>query len=337
MQIAVWLFWALFAFVSRLVFLRDAWLAFALTAMAEPLGFLVTSLAHLAFRKRLHDRQPLTLVGVALALSGAGGVVLMLLVNLLKQALTGAPDVRPDDLTTDGALVPAVYYTLIFFGWSLAYLWIHSDHELAAQQLRHGAATQAALRAELDRLRLQLDAHLLFNALNTVAMEIPEAPGTALEMTHRIASYLRYSLDHHDQGICRLADEIEAMQTYVRIHELRFEDCLHCAVSVTPEAQEVRVPHLVLQPLVENAVNHGATGRSARFDISISCWTSERGLHVRIANSGRLAPAGRSGVGLANVRNRLALHYPRRHEFALYQEGALVVAALTLSGAAREY
>ena len=178
--------------------------------------------------------------------------------------------------------------------------------------------------------------NLLFNALNTVAMEIPDAPDTALEMTHRIAGYLRYSLDHHNRGICPLVDEIEAMRAYVRIHELRFESHLDCVVEMEPTAGSIAVPHLILQPLVENAVKHGLQAPTARFTVAISVEHNDDDLVIEVSNPGRLemAERNRPAVGLANVRRRLELHYPLRHELSLAETDHTVIARLKLRGSA---
>lgn len=331
-QTAGWLFGALFAVVSRVLAFEDLAFAFVLTAVLEPLGFALTTLAHRIFRHRIGGIT-LTVVAVALALSIAGGLLQMVVANALKDML--APDIDPD-YGANATMIPAIYYTLVFLGWSLAYLWIKADADARAQRIQRHQAREAALRAELHQLRLQLDSHFLFNVLNTVAMEIPEEPDTALEMTHRLADYLRYSLDHHNQGICTLVDEIEAMRDYVRIHELRFEGRLACVVEMEAGAGVIGVPHLILQPLVENAVKHGLSSPAERFTVGITVENRSDDLVIEVSNPGRLTVPERTrpAVGLANVRRRLELHYPFRHELSLVETGNTVVARLRLRGTA---
>ncbi|WP_395677401.1 sensor histidine kinase [Inquilinus sp.] len=135
--------------------------------------------------------------------------------------------------------VPTVFYTAVFLGWSLAHFWIRADVVARPERVRRSEAQAAATRAELQRPRLQLAPHFLFNALNTVAAEIPDNPDSALEMTHRIAAYLRYSLDPQTRPVCPLTDEIEAVRAFVRIQELRFEDRLRCVVEMDPAVRAV--------------------------------------------------------------------------------------------------
>jgi two-component system LytT family sensor kinase len=192
------------------------------------------------------------------------------------------------------------------------------------------------LRAELHQLRLQLDSHFLFNVLNTVAMEIPEEPDTALEMIHRITAYLRYLLENQKRRVCPLSDEIEAMLAYVRIQELRFEGRLDCVVEMDPAARPIVVPHLVLQPLVENAVKYGLRSPAGRFTVGITVLRQGDDTVIEVSNPGRLEtrPRDRPAVGLANIRRRLELHYPSGHALTLIQSGDNVVARLMLRGSA---
>ncbi len=331
-QTAGWLLGALFAVISRILTFEDVAFAFALTAVLEPLGFALTTLAHRMFRNRISGIT-LTVVLVALALSIAGGVLQMLVANGIKDILR--PDIEPNH-GANAAAIPAIYYTLIFLGWSLAYLWIKADADARRQRSQRHKAREEALRAELHQLRLQLDSHFLFNVLNTVAMEIPEQPATALEMIHRITAYLRYLLENQARRVCALSDEIEAMLAYVRIQELRFEGRLDCSVEVDPAARTIAVPHLILQPLVENAVKHGLRSPARRFAVGITVERRDADLVIEISNPGKLEAGQRDrpAIGLANIRRRLELHYPSGHALTLIQAGDNVVARLMLRGSA---
>jgi LytS/YehU family sensor histidine kinase len=331
-QTAGWLFGALFAVVSRILAFEDVAFALALTAVLEPLGFALTTLAHRIFRDRISGIT-LTVVAVALALSIAGGMLQMFVAIAIKEILQ--PGVDPN-YGANATVIPAIYYTLIFMGWSLGYLWIKADADARKQRVQRHQAREEALRAELHQLRLQLDSHFLFNVLNTVAMEIPEEPGTALEMIHRITAYLRYLLENQKLRVCPLSDEIEAMLAYVRIQELRFEGRLDCVVEMDPAARRIVVPHLILQPLVENAVKYGLRPAAGRFAVSITVKRAGTDLIIEVSNPGRLEirECDRPAVGLANIRRRLELHYPLGHALTLIQSGDSVVARLMLRGSA---
>lgn len=330
---AAWIFIAFFGLVSRLVAFGDAGLTVVLTLVLDPIGFVLTTAAYKLYLQRTPHRGAVV-AAWALACSVLGGILQMVIANAVKDGLF--PDIPDGNMAASDA-VPAVYYTAVFLGWSLAYFWIRADIEARSERARRSEAQAAATRAELQRLRLQLDPHFLFNALNTVAVEIPDNPEAALEMTHRIAAYLRYSLDPQTRPVCPLSEEIDAVRAYVRIQELRFEDRLRCTVELDPRASAVPVPHLVVQGLVENAVKHGLRTSAGPLEIRVAARRlDDDAVAIEVTNPGRLGPRtdDRPAVGLANTRRRLELHYPARHELTVAQEGETVMARLVLKGAA---
>ena len=330
-QTAGWFFGAVFGFVCRIIAFEDLAFALMLTAVLEPIGFSLTAVAHSIFRDRIRHGVTLMVVAVALMLSVLAGLGQMLVADGIKTAMLPQND---PSLVSGKLVIPAVYYTLVFMGWSLAYLWINAEGDARTARFQRGKAREAALNAELNQLRSQLDSHFLFNALNIVAMEIPESPDIALEMTKRVAAYLRYSLAHHDERMCSLAEELEAVHNYLRIQELRFESRLDYKFDVDPDIEEAWVPHLVLQPLVENAVKHGLATANGHLAISVTAERRGADLAVEIRNSGQLKKHSRDrpAVGLANTSRRLELHYPDRHRLTIDQAGGEVVARLTLWG-----
>ncbi|MDR6292944.1 MULTISPECIES: sensor histidine kinase [Inquilinus] len=332
-HVATWVFIALFGLVSRVAAFDDIPLTLTVTLILEPIGFGLTALAHKALMA-WPQRRPAVIVLLVVVFSILGGLLQMAIVNAVKDAFFAGLD-HTSMARADA--IPAIYYTAIFLGWSLAYFWIQADVEARSERVRRSEAEAAATRAELRQLRQQLDPHFLFNALNTVASEIPDHPDAALEMTHRIAAYLRYSLDQQSRPVCALPDEIEAVRAYVRIQELRFEGRLRCVVEMDPAARSVAVPHLIVQGLVENAVKHGLRSSAETLEIRVTARrTGDDTTVIEVTNPGRLvARSGdRPAVGLANTRRRLELHYPQRHELTLTEDGDTVLARLMLRGPA---
>lgn len=327
-----WLFIAAFGFASRLAAFDSIGLALTLTTVLDPVGFALTALAHATLLTRSGFR-PMAMAPLVLAYSVAGGLLQMVLARWVKTHLF----VIPTPAVAEDPSIPVIYYTTVFLAWSLAYFWVRSEMAARTERAQRSEAQVAAMRAELQHLRLQLDPHFLFNALNTVAAEIPERPQAALEMTRRIAAYLRYSLDKHNRQLCPLADEIEAVRAYVRIQELRFVDRLQCRIEVDPAARSIAVPHLVVQGLVENAIKHGLRSPAETLQICVRIQrTGDDTTLIEVTNPGLLSAQADAGpaVGLANTRRRLELHYPQRHELSLEQEGDTVIARLALRGLA---
>ncbi|SHO66873.1 Histidine kinase [Pseudoxanthobacter soli DSM 19599] len=333
-NIAAWLFIASLGIITRTAFFGNLSDAVVVTVVLDTIGFLLTCLVHVLIRSRVPQPFP-TLKLLPLIVIGAvlGGMIQMGAAEGLRSLSFAHGEFQR---AFGGRHVPLLYYTSIFLGWALGYFWLTADVSARLERVRRSEAQSAAARAELQQLKVQLDPHFLFNALNTVTAEIPERPDVALEMTRRIAGYMRYCLDHKERSVCWLCDEIDAVRSYLRIQELRFDSHLTCTVDMDPQAEHVLVPHLILQGLVENAVKHGlrpATGAPLRINVSVRL-DADR-LMIVVTNPGRYAPGARpaGGLGLANLRRRLQLHYPDGHDLAIMQDGDLVSVRLVLRGA----
>lgn len=278
--------------------------------------------------------------GVALIglLSALGGLITASMIVLVHEMLPWI--VPPDRRGVEEFFVPFVHYFFALAGWSLAYFWLRAELAEQAQHRRRMRAEAEALRAELERLRLQLDPHFLFNALNGVAEEIPEHPTAALDMLRNLTAYLRHSLDGINHTVVTVEGEVAGLSAYLAVQKARFGDRLQTRLDVAPDAGPRRIASFLLQPLVENAVKHGR--REHGLDLRVAIAVSGDVLRAEVSNAGTLAPAGaarrpRAGIGVENVRRRLALHYPERHAFQLREEGERpeekrVVATLELRG-----
>ncbi len=331
-HMAVWIFLALFGLASRIAAFNDIALAITLTLTLDPAGFALTGLAQRFYLARTRDR-PAVVAGWVFAGSVLGGAFQMVLAGWIKTGLF--PGISGGE-TAAVRVIPMIYYTAAFLGWSLAYFWLRADIAIRSERARRSEAQAVAAKAELKRLRLQLNPHFLFNALNTVAAEIPDNPDLALEMTHRMAAYLRYSLDQQTRLMCPLSEEIEAVRDYVRMQELRFAGRLRCVVEMDPAARPASVPHLIVQGLVENAIKHGLRTAVSAPQVHVKVRRSDDdAIEIEVSNPGRLAPrtAGIPPIGLKNTRQRLELHYPSRHNFSLTQSGDKVLARLKIWGA----
>jgi len=222
-------------------------------------------------------------------------------------------------------LLRLIFFGLIYLIWSLLFFWLKSGDETRE-------AKAEAERMELQMLRAQLDPHFLFNALNGIAIMISGKPQEAVTMTRELARYLRYSLDHREEMAIPLAEELEAATDYLRIEQARFQDQLTVSMTASPEALSCKVPCFLLQPLIENAIKHSFRQTEPPWTLSIAADKLEDGLRIRVHNSGTLEREGSEGVGLSNLRRRLALYYPKRHHLRLEQDGNRVVAELILTG-----
>lgn len=195
-------------------------------------------------------------------------------------------------------------------------------------------------RAELRALRAQVNPHFLFNTLNTIAALIHENPAAAEDVTTRLADVFRHALSASAREHTRLGEELEFLQSWLEIERVRFGPRLRVETHVEPGLDDILVPGLLFQPLVENAVRYAVAPREEGGTITIRVARDAEGrtFTTTIADDGPgFVPGGRAqgnGVGLESVRERLRLG-GEGHAFALETapgQGTRVRVTLPLAG-----
>jgi two-component system LytT family sensor kinase len=155
------------------------------------------------------------------------------------------------------------------------------DHKVRAAQLEGKLA-----QVQLENLRLQLQPHFLFNTLKTISTVVYEDPRKADAMIARLAALLRNTLSDSDEQLVPLEREMETLELYLEIMRLRFENKLQVDVCLTPEVEKALAPHLLLQPLVENAIRHGKDPASGAVAIQLTAERDGSDIRVRVRDSG---------------------------------------------------
>ncbi|SFK79601.1 sensor histidine kinase [Lysobacter sp. cf310] len=225
-------------------------------------------------------------------------------------------------------------WTLIFGGvggcWLvlIAYCAIQSVityyADLQDARERNRQALMLAQDAELRALRYQINPHFLFNTLNAISALVAEDRNReAQQMITRLAGFLRVTLDGAEGHEVALADELALTDTYLEIERARLGQRLRLKWNIGPDTLRARVPVLLLQPLVENAIRHGIAQRSEPGRLDIRIEREGDRLHLHVGNDGAPAPAAsgedarRAGaIGLRNIAERLQALYPDAHSFA---------------------
>lgn len=206
------------------------------------------------------------------------------------------------------------------------------------QRLREKENADTLIQAELTNaqlraLRMQLNPHFLFNTLNSISSLMRSDVDSADVMLERMSSMLRMSLERGDAKLITLTEEVEFVQLYLSIQRMRFPRTVHHYLAIEPEVLDALVPTMILQPLVENAYIHGVTRTVGEGYVGIEAQSHEGKLRLCVRNSGRGIGAGLSrgkGVGLANVRSRLELHYGAQQSFTLLERSEGEVQAILL-------
>jgi hypothetical protein len=193
---------------------------------------------------------------------------------------------------------------------------------IAAEQVervRNAEMQQLVSQAELRALQAQINPHFLFNSLNTLYGVIGRENQRARQLVSNLAGLFRYSFAAN-RGLIRIEEELTIVQAYLEIEQLRLGPRLLVELDIDDSARPFEIPVLSIQPLVENAVKHGAASHTQTGFVRVTVRRVDESIQVEISNSGAFGaspetePADRHGVGLANVRRRLALCYgPQSH------------------------
>jgi hypothetical protein len=226
----------------------------------------------------------------------------------------------------------ALKFSLFYLLFVAILFGIRSHAALSDAQVRAERSRTLVQEAQLLQLTQQLEPHFLFNALNTIAATVHTDPDLADALLTRLAALLRAATDLTRQPEIVLAEELRLLEAYVAIMRARFADRVDILFEVDPAARNCRVPTLVLQPLIENVFRHAVEPRSARTRICVRAHVAGARLRLDVEDDGGvLAPVPVLGVGLANLKQRLALRYGDRAILALGpRTGGGVIASIEL-------
>ena len=208
------------------------------------------------------------------------------------------------------------------FGWSALYFGINFYLIVEDQidQMQH--LESQASSAQLAMLRYQLNPHFLFNTLNSIStLVLLKQTERANAMLSRLSSFLRYTLANEPTAHVTVLQEVETLKLYLEIEKMRFEDRLRPVFDVDPRAERARLPSLLLQPLVENAIKYAVSTQEQGAEICIRARLAGDRVQIGVSDTGpglqegRAMPSLSTGVGLPNIRERLVQAYGPDHRF----------------------
>jgi signal transduction histidine kinase len=206
------------------------------------------------------------------------------------------------------------FYAFLGAGYAVEYVRRYHERELRETQLR-----EQLVRAQLSMLKMQLQPHFLFNTLHAVSSLMLEDVWAADRMLSRLAEMLRQALQSSQTQMVTLAEEIEGLEPYLEIERIRFGNRLRVTVDLGG-CEDALVPHMLLQPLVENAIRHGIAPSEAGGALCIEARRRDGLLQLQVRDTGSglgSASAGGHGLGLTNTRQRLQYLYGDRHSLEL--------------------
>jgi len=298
------------------------WLFVVPTALTTATGYSLTLLMSAAYRRLFKMKPPVT---------WSVSIVILVLASV---AFSSIETWAHATFYRTGPMPEGVqYFSAILLDFSLLAAWSALYYGIKFYLLVEEQRDQLlrlqsqASSAQLAMLRYQLNPHFLFNTLNSIStLVLLKQTERANAMLSRLSSFLRYTLISEPEGEVTVAQEVETLKLYLDIERMRFEDRLRPHFDIDPAVSGARMPSLLLQPLVENAVKYAVTPKEEGADIAVLARRMGDRVHITVSdtgpgsgaslNDGGVRPTS-TGVGLANIRDRLAQAYGSDHRFEI--------------------
>lgn len=280
-------------------------------------GYSVTLLMAVIFRALLKQKPIVTWT-------------ISIIVVLLAAAMCASIDAwvyatqsRNGDTAALQLFLGAFYLTFTLLGaWSALYYAINFFLTIEQQTDQLQRLELQASNAQLAMLRYQLNPHFLFNTLNSIStLVLLKQTERANAMLSRLSSFLRYTLINEPTAQVTLEQEVETLKLYLEIEKMRFEERLRPVFNIDPKVAKARLPSLLLQPLVENAIKYAVTPKEEGAEIAVMAQPAGENVRIIVSDTGpglneaNVRPSLSTGVGLANIRDRLFQAYGERQSF----------------------
>ena len=269
--------------------------------------------------RRLSLGARITRVIAASALLGLLAAILMRVMNLdtwqTGEVLIDPPALRR--LFVSG--VQMLNWTVLFSLWCTLYFAVLAVRDRKSAELRESELIRALQLSELRVLKSQLNPHYLFNALNTVRALIADDPARAQTAVTQLARTLRYTLSSGQEELVSLQQELAIVDDYLELQALRLGERLHIERDISPASCQVRIPVMLLQTLVENAIKHGIAELPEGGILRIAARVEQGALILEVENPcpSRPQDASQEGIGLRNAAERLRLLFGPRATLSL--------------------
>jgi two-component system, LytTR family, sensor kinase len=292
------------------------WIFLVHTLLLTATGYSLTLLMASLYRRLIKMKPMWTLV-----LSLAAVVIASVTFSVIETwsvATFLKPNLKPIGVEYFGAILLdfaiLAAWTALYYG--INYFLLLEDEIRQREKLEGQAST-----AQLAMLRYQLNPHFLFNTLNSIStLVLLKHTERANAMLARLSSFLRYTLANEPTAKVTLAQEVETLKLYLEIEKMRFEDRLRPHFRIESETIGARLPSLLLQPLIENAIKYAVTPAENGADIWITAAREGQAVRIEVADNGNgegaeIVASPSTGVGLANIRDRLSQAYGGAHRF----------------------
>jgi sensor histidine kinase YesM len=215
--------------------------------------------------------------------------------------------------------------------WAGLYLFVTRQRQVDTLNKQQEHLKDNLQQSQLHALMNQLNPHFMFNCINNIRALILEDKHKARDMLAHMADMLRYNLQDDDKATETLNRELEIAHAFMQLASIQLEERLRFKMEIDPSIdQQILVPRMLIQLLLENAVKHGIAYLPKGGEVSLNTYVLSNKLVLKISNDGTLNNTNTKGIGLKNIRSRLKMLYQNRAIFELSQEGKLVLATVIL-------
>ena len=291
-------------------------------------GVLVTHLQRLVFIRLgwLNMRLPVLLP--RLILSSAICSIVIATVDIVTDRLTNIDGAANKPLSITDIIVSLLAVLVLVLFWNAIYFTFHFFQQSRRQEISNLELTASNRESELKNLRSQLNPHFLFNSLNSIRALVDVEPVKAKMSITTLSNLLRQSLVLGKENLVSLERELELARNYLELEKIRFEERLRVEWRLTPGLEHYEIPPFTLQMMVENAIKHGISNLKDGGVVEVAAFEEDGFVVVRVTNSGNLDGVVDLGVGIQNIKQRLALQYESGAEFMLVEANGEVVATM---------
>ncbi|HTL55414.1 MAG TPA: histidine kinase [Candidatus Limnocylindrales bacterium] len=299
--------------------LEVTWKRAVIYALGDWYVFALLSIPVIQLARRFHFEAGRW--GISLAVHVLGSIAFSMAYMVLRAGIgswqSGAtfPDAFRPLLAKTWFFNLLVYWVIVVVSYAFQYYRRYRERELRALELEKRLA-----QAKLQALQMQLNPHFLFNTLHSISSLMHKDVEAADRMIVRLSDLLRAALESSDTQEIELQEELDFLRRYLEIEQTRLGDRLTVKMEIAPETLRARVPNLILQPLVENAIRHGIEPRARPGRIELRAQRKDGTLALEVRDNGIGIKVGEQfdeGVGLSNTRARLRGLYGDAHQFQL--------------------
>jgi sensor histidine kinase YesM len=235
------------------------------------------------------------------------------------------------NLTVQGNIVPLMGWITIFIIWSLIYFAFHFFENYRKEEIKNLKLLVLQNETEITKIKSQLNPHFLFNSMNSIKALVTENPTKAKASIIKLSNILRSTLQLGERKEIELLEELKIVNDYIDLEYNRYEERLTFQEDIDPKTLNEKVPPMIVQTLVENAIKHGIAHLPNGGKIQLTTKYNSGVLVIRVSNTGTLNQiSSGTGLGIEQTKQRLNLLYGKGSTFQILQQNNMVVAELII-------